>query len=76
MRKEAFLVGITCLAAWMDAAGAAPGRFPIRVNQAGYLPNAPKICVTRNPPKPTFRNVLFLDDSQRLRQLKEVIQVA
>ena len=29
-------------------------RYPIRVNQAGYLPDAPKICVTKNPPKPTF----------------------
>ena len=29
-------------------------RYPIRVNQVGYLPDAPKICVTKNPPKPTF----------------------
>ena len=28
--------------------------FPIRVNQAGYLPRAPKWCAMRNPPKDTF----------------------
>lgn len=29
-------------------------KYPIRVNQAGYLPNAPKWCAMKNPPKPTF----------------------
>ena len=32
----------------------ADARFPIRVNQAGYLPHAPKWCAMRNPPRPTF----------------------
>jgi endoglucanase len=28
--------------------------FPIRVNQAGFLPSAPKWCAMKKPPKPTF----------------------
>ena len=28
--------------------------YPVRVNQAGYLPHAPKWCEMRNPPRPTF----------------------
>ena len=28
--------------------------FPVRVNQAGYLPHAGKICTMKNPPSPKF----------------------
>ena len=38
----------------MVAVAAAAEDFPIRVNQAGYLPNAPKWCAMKKPPKPTF----------------------
>ena len=29
-------------------------RFPVRVNQAGYLPDAPKWCAMKDPPSKTF----------------------
>ena len=44
-----------CLACGVAHSGEkADARFPIRVNQAGYLPHAPKWCAMRNPPRPTF----------------------
>ena len=44
-----------CLACGAAHSGEkADARFPIRVNQAGYLPHAPKWCAMRNPPRPTF----------------------
>lgn len=47
---------IACCMACVPALSAekADARFPIRVNQAGYLPHAPKWCAMRNPPRPTF----------------------
>ena len=43
----------------------------IQVNQAGYVPNAAKVCLCENPPERTFR-VLRLDEETGKRTWHEV----
>ena len=50
MDQSKILIGLT----FVSACAAGGSDFPVRVNQAGYFPDAPKWCMMKNPPSKTF----------------------